>query len=56
MNLRERERERERCVCMSIYIYISMVVSQNKGTPIYYGPYYRDPQKGTHNFGKLLKP
>ena len=33
-----------------------MVVSQNKGTPIwtpkYYGPYYRDPQNGTLNFGK----
>ena len=34
-----------------------MVVSLNKGTPIktpiYYSPYYRDPQKGTPNFGKL---
>ena len=34
-----------------------MVVSQNRGTPIwtpkYYNPYYRDPQKGTPNFGKL---
>ena len=33
-----------------------VVVSQNKGTqyrpPIYYNPYYRDPQKGTPNFGK----
>ena len=33
-----------------------MVVSQNKGTPIYtqiyYSPYYRDPQKGTPNLGK----
>ena len=34
-----------------------MVVSQNRGTPIwtliYYNPYYGDPQKGTPNFGKL---
>ena len=33
-----------------------MVVSQNKGTPIwtpkYYSPYYGDPQNGTPNFGK----
>ena len=33
-----------------------MVVSQNKGTPIwtpiYHDPYYGDPQKGTPNFGK----
>ena len=33
-----------------------LAVSQNKGTPIwtpiYYNPYYRDPQKGTPNFGK----
>ena len=37
---------------------IDLVVSQNKGTPIqtpkYYNPYYRDPQKGTPNFGKPL--
>ena len=24
-----------------------MVVSQNEGTPIYYSPYYMDPQEGT---------
>ena len=30
-----------------------MVVSQNKGTPKYYSPYYGDPQRGTPNFGKL---
>ena len=33
-----------------------MVVSQKKGTPIqtpiYYGPYYGDPQNGTPNFRK----
>ena len=29
-----------------------VVVSPNNGTPIYYGPYYGDPQKGTPNFGK----
>ena len=33
-----------------------LVVSQNKGTPIstpiYYSPYYWDPQNGTPNFGK----
>ena len=35
-----------------------MVVSQNRGTPIYtliyYNPEYGDPQKGTPNFGKPL--
>ena len=40
----------------SIYIYIYMVVSQNKGspiwTPIYYSPYYGDTQNGTPNFRK----
>ena len=34
-----------------------MVVSQNEGTPIqtpiYYSPYYGDPQRGTINLGKL---
>ena len=34
----------------------SMVVSQNKATsiwtPIYYSPYYGDPQNATPNFGK----
>ena len=33
-----------------------MVVSLNRGTPIwtpkYYNPYYGDPQNGTPNFGK----
>ena len=29
-----------------------MVVSVNKGTPIYDNPHYGDPRKGTGNFGQ----
>ena len=45
-------------VVPTISIYPSnMVVSLNRGTPIwtpkYYSPYYKESQKGTPNFGKL---
>ena len=44
------------CGALYMLAQIDLVVSQNRGTPMqtpkYYNPYYRDPQKGTPNFGK----